>query len=123
VSQAEHQKDLTAMNNEELAMVREELLACLFSTLPKQLTSPGDVLHMKNDLEYLRFIQNQQHKNSIQEPRQYDAYGRLKINGQEWYDRFWIEFLKGANWRSIRLTKAKIIRAAEQAAKKAAGLE
>lgn len=27
--------------------------------------------------------------------RQYDKYGRLLINGQEWYDRFWHEFVVG----------------------------
>lgn len=26
--------------------------------------------------------------NLNEEPRQYDAYGNLKVNGQEWYDRF-----------------------------------
>lgn len=45
------------------------------------------------------------------------------MTGQEWFDRFWREFTMGGNWTSIMFTKSDVIRLAEEAAKKAAGLE
>lgn len=44
------------------------------------------------------------------------------LSGQEWYDRFWNEFVTGGSWTKITFTKSKVISLAEGAAKKAAGL-
>jgi predicted nuclease with TOPRIM domain len=51
-----------------------------------------------------------------EEPRQYDQYGNLKINGREWYDKF-MEELGDYDFLDVDAEKVTL------AAKKAAGIE